>query len=53
MISCLFTLHATYEQLRKLSASENIDLSLLLYGEVFGDNDNPPVVYNGFVGTDD
>lgn len=53
MISCSFTLHATYEQLQAFTASDNLGYSLLLYGEVFGDSDNLPVVYNGFVGAGD
>ena len=53
MTSCSFTLHATYEQLQAFTAGDNLGYSLLLYGEVFGDSDNPPVVYNGFVGAGD
>ena len=53
MTSCSFTLHATYAQLREFSAGENAGFSLLLYGEVVGESNNPPVVYNGFAGVGD
>ena len=53
MTSCSFTLHATYEQLRDFSAGESLGFSLLLYGEVFGESDAPPAVFNGFAGTGD
>lgn len=53
MTSCSFTLHATYEQLQAFTVGDNLGYSLLLFGEVFGESDTPPVVYNGFTGIGD